>query len=97
MAHEYTSAMLLHGFYSYRERRINTTYCDSPQTFGIGRVNSWVALTSNNSRVPSDVSATCEAGSGRSKQNKQCVINPVWTQKLDEEYSTLDRVALLKI
>lgn len=38
----------------------NGTHCDSPHTFGVWGVNSWVTLASDDSRLPCDVSATCK-------------------------------------
>lgn len=38
----------------------NWTHCDSPHTFGIWRVNSWVSLAPDYSRLSCDVSATCK-------------------------------------
>lgn len=38
----------------------NWTHCDSPHTFGIWRVNSWVPLAPDYSRLSCDVSATCK-------------------------------------
>lgn len=39
------------------------THCDSPHTFGVRRVNSWVPLAPDYSGLPCDVSTACEGWS----------------------------------
>lgn len=44
----------------YLAKKTRITYCDPPNTFGVWRVNSWVPLAPNHSRLPSNVSTTRE-------------------------------------
>jgi len=48
-----------------KQEKLNWTHGDSPHTFGIWRVNSWIPLAPDHSRLLCDVSATREGWSGR--------------------------------